>query len=80
MDGSIVDGNTSSDVIWIFVSKTELGALDRDIPIKMQYLLIKRNEYISSLKLTMTDWLGRLIDRNGENFEYVLDMKKLKIL
>jgi len=55
VDSSIVDGNTTSDVIWSFASKTEPGALLREIPIEMQYLLIKRNEYISSLKLTMTD-------------------------
>ena len=47
VDSSIVDGNTTSDEIWSFVSKTEPGALLRDIPIEMQYLLIKRNEYIS---------------------------------
>ena len=36
VDSSIVDGNTTSDVIWSFVSKTEPEALVRDIPLKIQ--------------------------------------------
>ena len=45
--------------------------------IERQYLPISRNEYIYELKITITDQLGRFFDLNGENIEYVSDLKKV---
>ena len=40
VDSSIVNGNTTSDVIWSFAPKTEPGTLLCEIPIERQYLPI----------------------------------------
>lgn len=76
VDSSIVNG-ARSDVIWTFAPNTEPGCLIVEIPKERQYLLINRKEFINSLKMTITDQLGRLIDFNGENVGYVLDLKKV---
>ena len=76
MVSSIVNRNTTSDVIWSFAPKTELRTLFCEISIERQYIPVNRNEYINALKMTITDKLGRLVDLNGENVEYVLDLKK----
>ena len=73
-----MNGNATSDEIWNFAPKTELGTLlytIGDIPIERQYLPISRNEYINALKITITDQLDRLIDLNIENTENVLYLK-----
>ena len=61
----------------MFAPNTEPGCLIVEIPKERQYLLINRKEFINSLKMTITDQLGRLIDFNGENVGYVLDLKKV---
>ena len=76
MVSSIVNGNTTSYVIWSSAKKTELRTLFCEISIERQYIPVNSNEYINALKMTITDKLGRLVDLNGENTEYVLDLKK----
>ena len=51
----LISGCASFDVLLSFASKTEPETLLREILIEVQYLLIKQNEYINSLKLTMND-------------------------
>jgi hypothetical protein len=76
VDSSIVNG-VRSDVIWTFASNTEPGCLIVEIPKERQYLLINRKEFINSLEMSSTDQLGRIIDLNGDNVGYVLDLKKV---
>jgi len=61
---SIVNGNTTSDVIWSFAPKTEHGTIFCEISIERQYIPVNQNEYINALKTTITDKLGRLSDLN----------------
>jgi len=42
-----------------------------------QYITINKIEYINALKMTITHQLRGLIDLNGENIKYVLDLKKV---
>jgi len=62
VDSLIVSGNTTSDVIWSFASKTAPSTLLFGVPIKRQYLPINRSEFINLLKIIITDQLGSLID------------------
>ena len=72
-----MNGNATSNIIWSFAPKAEPGTLLCEIPMERQYIPINRNEYINALKMTITDQLGRLNDLNGENTEYVMDLKNV---
>jgi len=48
VDSSIVNGNTTFNVIWSLTPKIEPEMLLREIPIERQYLPINRNEYINA--------------------------------
>ena len=75
VNSSIVN-KSKSDVIWTFVPNTEPGCQIVENPRQLIYLPINTNDFIYSLRMAITDQLGRPIDLNGDNVGYVLHLRK----
>lgn len=74
-------GSTSGEVIFSFIPNKPPGrALDYS-PVNIIYLpVVEQTGYLRSLRMYITDNLGRPVDFNGETISYLIHMKQIPVV
>jgi hypothetical protein len=73
-------GQTTGEVIFSFQPNKPPGRALDFTPINPLYLpIVEQSNYIRSIRLYITDNLGRPVDFNGETFSYILHCKLISL-
>jgi|JI10StandDraft_1071094.scaffolds.fasta_scaffold89124_3 hypothetical protein len=65
------DNSVVSDILYTFAPRVPPTSKIEDIPVHLNYLQVNKPQ-VYSIRLRLTDQIGRLIDLNGEHIDYCL--------